>query len=142
MVRLMDGKEVKRALIRLSHQILEKDSKVANLVIMGIQRRGVPLAERISVMIEEIKGTVAQLLGDTGYVRGQLISGIIDMDSKVDYKATAKGIFEQHKEFVQKIQELMLAIDSLAVDQDPQATPASTGGNSKKELITGKNYLI
>lgn len=56
MGRLMDKEEMRRTLLRLSHQILEKDSKVTNLIIVGIQRRGVPLAKRISIMVEEIKG--------------------------------------------------------------------------------------
>lgn len=56
MTRLMDEKDIRRALLRLSHQILERDARVTNLIIVGIQRRGVPLAERISGIIKEIKG--------------------------------------------------------------------------------------
>lgn len=56
MVRLMNEEDIRRALLRLSHQILEKGIEVADLVIVGIQRRGVPLAKRISKIIEEIKG--------------------------------------------------------------------------------------
>jgi len=56
MTRLMNEEDIRRALLRLSHQILEKGIKVTDLIIVGIQRRGVPLAERISKIIEEIKG--------------------------------------------------------------------------------------
>lgn len=56
MAKLMDKEEIRRALSRLSHQILEKDKEVRDLVIVGIQRRGVPLAERISGMIEKMEG--------------------------------------------------------------------------------------
>lgn len=56
MVRLMNEEDIRRALLRLSHQILEKGIEVADLVMVGIQRRGVPLAKRISKIIEEIKG--------------------------------------------------------------------------------------
>ncbi|GAI15445.1 unnamed protein product, partial [marine sediment metagenome] len=45
-----------RSLLRLSHQILEKNREIEDLVVVGIHRRGVTLAERISKMIEEIKG--------------------------------------------------------------------------------------
>ena len=45
-----------RVLLRLSHQIVEKNRQLKDLVVVGIHRRGVPLAERISKMMEEIKG--------------------------------------------------------------------------------------
>ena len=56
MVRLMNEEDIRRALLRLSHQVLEKGVEVADLIIVGIQRRGVPLAKRMSKMIEELKG--------------------------------------------------------------------------------------
>ena len=56
MIRLMNEEDIGRALLRLSHQVLEKGAKVDNLIVIGIQRRGVPLAKRISKMIEELKG--------------------------------------------------------------------------------------
>jgi len=52
----MDKDEIRRSLLRLSHQILEKNREIEDLVVVGIHRRGVTLAERISKMIEEIKG--------------------------------------------------------------------------------------
>ena len=56
MTRLLNEKDIRRALLRLSHQILERNAEITNLIIVGIQRRGVPLAERISKIIEEIEG--------------------------------------------------------------------------------------
>lgn len=56
MAKLMDKDEIRRSLLRLSHQILEKNREIEDLVVIGIHRRGVTLAERISKMIEEIKG--------------------------------------------------------------------------------------
>ena len=47
---------MRRALLRLSHQILEKNREIEDLVVVGIHRRGVPLAARISKTMEEIKG--------------------------------------------------------------------------------------
>jgi pyrimidine operon attenuation protein/uracil phosphoribosyltransferase len=52
----MDKDEIRRALLRVSHQILEKNREIENLVVVGIHRRGVTLAGRISKMMEEIKG--------------------------------------------------------------------------------------
>ncbi len=56
MAKLMDKDEIRRSLLRLSHQILEKNREIEDLVVIGIHRRGVTLAERISKMMEEIKG--------------------------------------------------------------------------------------
>ena len=45
---LMSSEDMKRALKRMSHQILEGNHGAENLVFLGIRRRGVPLAERLS----------------------------------------------------------------------------------------------
>jgi pyrimidine operon attenuation protein/uracil phosphoribosyltransferase len=56
---LMDGRqimtadEIRRAIVRISHEIVERQAGTDGLVLVGIQRRGVPLAERIAVAIEE-----------------------------------------------------------------------------------------
>lgn len=43
----MDEKAIERALVRISHEIVEKNKGTEDLVLVGIKRRGVPLAERI-----------------------------------------------------------------------------------------------
>jgi pyrimidine operon attenuation protein/uracil phosphoribosyltransferase len=43
----MDEKAIERALIRISHEIVEKNKGIEDIVLVGIKRRGVPLAERI-----------------------------------------------------------------------------------------------
>lgn len=53
--QLMSASEVERTLIRLAHQILEKHNGVNDLVLIGIRRRGVPLAERLSKIIQRIE---------------------------------------------------------------------------------------
>ncbi len=60
--RLMDGRqimtadEIRRAVIRISHELVEKQAGTDGLVLVGIQRRGVPLAHRIAVAVEEHEG--------------------------------------------------------------------------------------
>lgn len=44
---LLDKKAIERALVRIAHEIVEKNKGVEDLVLVGIKRRGVPLAERI-----------------------------------------------------------------------------------------------
>jgi pyrimidine operon attenuation protein/uracil phosphoribosyltransferase len=53
--QLMSASEVERTLIRLAHEILEKNNGVADLALVGIRRRGVPLAERLAKIIQRIE---------------------------------------------------------------------------------------
>jgi pyrimidine operon attenuation protein/uracil phosphoribosyltransferase len=49
---LVDEKTMERMLMRLSHEIIEKNEGAEELFLVGIRRRGVPLAERIKANIE------------------------------------------------------------------------------------------
>ena len=53
--QLMSASEIERTLVRLAHQIVEKNNGVENLAVVGIRRRGVPLAERLAKMIQRIE---------------------------------------------------------------------------------------
>lgn len=54
--QIMTADEIRRATIRISHEIVEKQAGTAGLALVGIQRRGVPLARRIADAIEEHEG--------------------------------------------------------------------------------------
>ena len=53
---LMDSEGIRRALTRISHEIVEKNKGVDNIVLVGIRTRGVPIAERLAENIEKIEG--------------------------------------------------------------------------------------
>jgi pyrimidine operon attenuation protein / uracil phosphoribosyltransferase len=53
--RIMSASEIDRTLVRLAHEIVEKNNGVKDLVLVGIKRRGVPLASRLSGLIEKIE---------------------------------------------------------------------------------------
>ena len=53
--RLMSASEIERTLVRLAHQIVEKSNGCDGLVLIGIKRRGVPLAERLGKLIAGIE---------------------------------------------------------------------------------------
>ena len=53
--RLLSASEIDRTLVRLAHQIVEKHNGGGNLGLVGIKRRGVPLAERIAKIIGGIE---------------------------------------------------------------------------------------
>jgi pyrimidine operon attenuation protein/uracil phosphoribosyltransferase len=54
---VLDAEDISRALTRMAHQILETNRGAAGLVLAGIPRRGVPLAERLADAIESAEGT-------------------------------------------------------------------------------------
>ncbi|MEX1171015.1 MAG: bifunctional pyr operon transcriptional regulator/uracil phosphoribosyltransferase PyrR [Chloroflexota bacterium] len=54
--RIMTADEIRRATVRLSHEIVEKQAGTDGLMLIGIQRRGVPLARRIAASIAEHEG--------------------------------------------------------------------------------------
>ena len=53
---VMDAQAIQRALTRIAHEIVEKNKGTKDLIIVGIRRRGVPLAERLSKIINDIEG--------------------------------------------------------------------------------------
>jgi pyrimidine operon attenuation protein / uracil phosphoribosyltransferase len=54
---LLDRDQIRRAVKRIAHEIVERNGGVDALVIVGIRRRGVPLAQRIADTISQIEGT-------------------------------------------------------------------------------------
>ena len=53
---IMDDAAMNRAIIRISHEIVEHNKGLENVCIIGIQRRGVPLGSRIRDNLEQIEG--------------------------------------------------------------------------------------
>ena len=53
--QIMSGSEIERTLVRLAHEIVEKLSGPQDLTLIGIKRRGVPLAQRLAKHIEQIE---------------------------------------------------------------------------------------
>jgi pyrimidine operon attenuation protein/uracil phosphoribosyltransferase len=53
--RLMSASEIERTLVRLAHEIVEKSNGSPDLALVGIKRRGVPLAERLGKLISGIE---------------------------------------------------------------------------------------
>ena len=55
---IMNGDQMRRAIKRMSHEILERNSGADDLVLLGIVSRGVPLTEEIAKNILDIEGAV------------------------------------------------------------------------------------
>ena len=53
--QVMDGDEVRRALVRIAHEIAERNRGLRDVVVVGIQTGGVPLAEQLVTILREIE---------------------------------------------------------------------------------------
>ena len=54
---IISSGEIKRSLIRISHEILERNSGAENVILVGMHTRGVPLAKRLASLMREFEGT-------------------------------------------------------------------------------------
>ncbi|MFY9907899.1 MAG: bifunctional pyr operon transcriptional regulator/uracil phosphoribosyltransferase PyrR [Terriglobales bacterium] len=92
--QLMSASEVERTLIRLAHEILEKNNGVEDLVLVGIRRRGVPLAERLAKIIQRIEKKPVPLgtLDITLYRDDLSMNGASARDSKPVVQKSELGV--------------------------------------------------
>ena len=60
-IPIMSETDVQRAVIRISHEIVEHNHGLDNVALIGIQRRGVPMAKAIRKYLEEIEGVKVPL---------------------------------------------------------------------------------
>jgi pyrimidine operon attenuation protein / uracil phosphoribosyltransferase len=54
--QVMDADRMSRALTRIAHEILERNRGTSELALVGIRRRGVPLARRLASALHQING--------------------------------------------------------------------------------------
>lgn len=54
--QIMDADDIRRAVTRIAHEIVERSQGTDSLVLIGIRRRGLPLARRIAALIESFEG--------------------------------------------------------------------------------------
>ncbi len=52
---IMDQEQMRRSLIRIAHEIVEKNKGLDDVVLIGVQRRGVPMAKRLQKYLMEIE---------------------------------------------------------------------------------------
>ena len=53
---LVPLEDIKRALVRIAHEIVERNKGAKRIVLVGMQTRGVPLAKRLSATIQDLEG--------------------------------------------------------------------------------------
>lgn len=50
--KVMDADAIRRALVRMAHEVLERNKNAQGLAVIGVHTRGVPLAKRLAALIE------------------------------------------------------------------------------------------
>ena len=58
---LLDGEALRRTLVRIAHEIVERNTELDRVALVGIHTRGVPLAQRLRRLIAEFGGTEVSL---------------------------------------------------------------------------------
>jgi pyrimidine operon attenuation protein/uracil phosphoribosyltransferase len=58
---LLDGEALRRTLVRIAHEIVERNADLGSVALVGIHTRGVPLAQRLRRLIEEFGGVEVAL---------------------------------------------------------------------------------
>ena len=62
---LLDDEAIRRTLTRIAHEIIERNDDLETVALVGIQTRGVPLAQRLRQLIDERAGEVPRSAGST-----------------------------------------------------------------------------
>lgn len=59
--QVLEPSDIARSLRRIAHEIIERNKGATGVVLVGIHTRGVPLAQRLAVVIEEVSGVEVPL---------------------------------------------------------------------------------
>ena len=74
---ILSAQEIRRSLVRIAHEILERNGGVEGVALVGVHSRGVPLAHRLSRSIEEYEGQETPVGAlDIGLYRDDTASGV------------------------------------------------------------------
>src|SRR5574340_55658 len=91
--RVMDQADVRRALTRIAHEIIERNRGAEGLAIIGIHTRGVPLAYRLAKLIEQIEGQAVPV-GEIDIVdhRDDRPSGQAESRTRLDFSIADRKV--------------------------------------------------
>ena len=94
---LLDDNAIRRSLVRISHEIIEKNKGVEEIVLIGIKRRVYPLAKRIAENIEKIEGVSVEV----GYVDISLYrDDITEIEESVKLNSVDLGVEVKGKKVI------------------------------------------
>ena len=74
--RILTDDEIRRALIRVAHEIMERNGGVEDVVLVGMHTRGVPIAQRIAEFVRQFEGVEVPVgMLDIGLYRDDVAAG-------------------------------------------------------------------
>ncbi|MBQ3073361.1 MAG: bifunctional pyr operon transcriptional regulator/uracil phosphoribosyltransferase PyrR [Ruminococcus sp.] len=90
--KIMEESDIDRVLLRIAHQICEKNRGIENLCLVGIRTRGVPLAQRLAHYIGRIEGKTPEVGAlDISQHRDDISHDSITSASKTDVPFSVEG---------------------------------------------------
>lgn len=93
---IMDEERIRRTLTRITHEIIERNKEIQNLVLVGIRTRGIPLAERIARGIEKIEAVKIPIgILDITLYRDDLASKSLQpqvLSTRIPFNITGKNV--------------------------------------------------
>jgi pyrimidine operon attenuation protein/uracil phosphoribosyltransferase len=91
---IMDENAIKRAIARITFEILEKNKGTQNICLIGMVTRGEFLAKRIAQKIKEVEGTDVEIgsLDITNFRDDRILSSTYDDKSRIDFDVTNKKV--------------------------------------------------
>ena len=93
---IMDDRQIQRTITRMAHEIIERNKGVEDVVLVGIRRRGVPIARRLAEAILRVEGTSVPVGAvDITYYRDDLtlVSGEPTINrTEVDFDVSGKTV--------------------------------------------------
>ena len=94
--QIMDDRQIQRTITRMAHEIIERNKGVEDVVLVGIRRRGVPIARRLAEAILRVEGTSVPVGAvDITYYRDDLtlVSGEPTINrTEVDFDVSGKTV--------------------------------------------------
>ena len=83
--RILTGDEIRRALLRVAHEITERNAGAESVVLVGMHTRGVPIAQRIAALVREFEGVEVPIgMLDIGLYRDDLAGGARPLMQRTD----------------------------------------------------------
>ena len=94
--QIMDDRQIRRTITRMAHEIIERNKGVEHVVLVGIRRRGVPIARYLAEAIERVEGTAVPVGAvDIAFYRDDLSHASVDPTlnrTEIDFDVTDKTV--------------------------------------------------
>ncbi len=75
--RILTGDEMRRALIRVAHEVMERNGGAEGVALVGMHTRGVPIARRIADFVKQFEGVEVPVgMLDIGLYRDDVAAGV------------------------------------------------------------------